>query len=568
MHLRQRPALALHHIAAGLAGLALALLSGCAHQSTPNASPAAALASTATVSAAKFSDATVEAGLDFVQLNGGCGKFYFAEMLAPGAATLDADGDGFLDLYFPSAQPLGSCAAASTSGDFGQRLYLNDRKGHFRLAPQAFGGAQTDYALAAAVGDYDSDGKPDLFVACYGRSRLFRNLGGRFEDVTERAGVGARGLASSAVWFDADGDAKWSVATDIACHTPDKQRGYCDPTVYPCEPGVFYRNNGDGTFTDRTRESGLSAATGHTLSLSAADFNGDGRLDLFVANDQTPNYLFINLGHGRFRNEATKRGVAFNLNGVPVANMGTAIGDYDDDGALDIATTTFSDESYTLFKNQGGMFTDVATLAGIGRPSMSYLGFGTGFFDSTNSGRLDLFYANGHIHYYARAKEPGQGFKQRNQLLINGGDGLFREELNALPADDIRVHRAACFGDFDNDGRIDILVTANNDRPTLLHNDSPQANWLQLQLIDKRGGATPIGARCVATIGGHKRVRVLLGGGSYGGDSDHRVHFGLAQATKIEQMEITWPSGNRQILRDISANQILTVREPAPATAS
>lgn len=518
----------------------------------------------------KFADITEAAGLAFTQGSGGCGQNYFPEQFSAGACLFDANGDGFLDIYFPAPKPLGPCKSPQP---LRQRLYLNDGKGHFTLAPDAFGGHDTDYAIACAVGDYDNDGHPDLYVCCAGRNTLYHNKGdGTFEEVTAKAGVGLTGLSTGAVWFDYDGDGfldlyvsrycEWTLATDIPCPGPHGEREVCHPTTYTPSTGILYHNNGDGTFTDVTHKAGIAQQRGRGLGAAAADFDGDGRLDLFVANDIGPNFLYHNRGDGTFEEVALRQGASFGLNGQNQANMGVAVGDYDNSGRLSVLVTTFSGEPYTLYRNEGPYFTDVSAQAGIAQPTLPMLGFGTGFFDSRNSGALDLFFANGHVYPNIADQNSAYTYKQPNQLLLNDGTGRFTEAPGALPAGDVRVHRGAYFGDIDNDGRIDVLVTANNDRPTLLHNDSPPANWLLLRLINKQGCATPVGARCIATINGKKQARLVLGGGSYAGSSDTRLHFGLGTADKAD-LEIHWLSGHVQTLPGVAPNQVLTVREAA-----
>lgn len=541
---------------------------GAASSTTPGSSPLPN-----SLSGVKFTDITGEANLDFLQANGTCERRYFAEQVAAGAALFDANGDGHLDIYFPQPKPLGVCAAKYKQ-PLRHRLYINDGAGHFTLKEDAFGGVETDYGIACAVGDYNNDGHPDLYVCCYGRNTLFRNRGdGTFEDVTAKAGVGLHGFSTGAVWFDYDNDGfldlfvcrycEWTVEGDNSCTGPNGQPDVCAPTYYKASTNVLYHNNGDGTFTEVTRQAGLGMEARRSLGVAAADFHGEGRLDLFVANDIGPNYLFRNLGNGKFEDVAMQEGVALGAHKMePQANMGVAVGDYDEDGDLDVLVTTFSGEAYTLYRNEGGkFFTDVSVEAGISAPTIPYLGFGTGFFDARNMGRLDLFFANGHVNPYIEMTDKTTTVKQRNQLFLNDGTGKFQEDKTALPADDVRVHKGVCFGDINNDGRIDILVTASNDRPTLLRNDCPPANWLLLKLTNRHGCATPIGTRCIATIQGKTRMRVVLGGGSYGGDSDHRVHFGLGQADKVERLEIHWLSGKKQVLENVKANQILPIRE-------
>lgn len=564
-------------IGAGLTGAALETLWGCTPRPSGAKVPAhlhpkgsSAQSSTSLV---KFTDVTRSAGIDFVQSHGGCGMRYFVEQVAAGAAVLDVNGNGYPDIYFPQPKPLGVCASKYKQ-PLRHHLYMNDGKGNFRLAPDAFGGVETDYGIAAAVGDYNNDGYPDLYVACYGQNKLFRNRGdGTFEDVTAKAGVGLTGFSTGAVWFDYDGDGlldlyvlrycKWSVETDVVCEGPKGQRDVCKPETYVAATNVLYHNNGDGTFTDVTKKAGVAPAKRRSLSAAAVDFDGDGKLDLFVANDLGPNYLFHNNGDGTFTDVAMEQSVALGITGSTQANMGIAVGDFNDTGRMSVAVTTFSNEPRTLYRNDGGYFTDISGTSGIARATLPFLAFGAGFLDARNIGRLDLFLANGHVSPFSYMDNPKWTHKERNQLLLNDGKGSFVEAVNALPKEDVKVHRGACFADFNNDGRIDILVTATDDQPALLRNDSTSANWLHLKLTNKWGCCTPIGTLCVATVNGKKLTRIVLGGGSYGGDSDHRVHFGLDRAAKVDRLEIHWMSGKAQVLENVPANQVLSIRETA-----
>jgi enediyne biosynthesis protein E4 len=520
-----------------------------------------------------FRDVTEVAGLNFHQSNGGCGLRYFPEQMAAGAALLDANGDGNLDVYFPQPQPLGECVSR-LKGDFNHRLYIGDGKGRFRLAPDAFQGVKTDYGMAGAAGDYDNDGRADLYVSCYGKNKLFHNNGnGTFTDVTKKAGLEVGGFSTGSVWFDYDRDGRldlyvmryceWSVAIDQPCYDPTGRREYCAPAQYVAATNKLFHNNGDGTFSDVTSKSGAAPDKQRSLAAAAVDYDADGRLDLFVANDQGPNFLLRNKGDGTFVDVALKQNVALGITGLKQANMGIAVGDYNDTGRQSFLVTTFTTEPRTLYRNDGPYFTDVSEASGISPATREYLAFGTGFIDSRNIGRLDLFLANGHIYPSAHLKDPPEMYQMPNQLLLNDGAGRFVEAQSSLPENNIRVHRGACFGDFDNDGRVDILVTATGDRPTLLHNETKAGNWLQLKLVDKYGCATPVGTRCTATVNGRKLLRALIGGGSYGGESDTRVHFGLGVATKVSRMEIRWLSGKVQVLKDVAANRILTVTEPS-----
>jgi len=525
--------------------------------------------------AAKFTDVTNQAGIAFKQSHGGCGKRYFVEQVASGATIFDANGDGNLDIYFPQPKPLGDCGSAYRER-LRQHLYLGDGRGEFKEARGAFLDHETVYGIAAAVGDYDNDGRPDLYVCCYGRNTLYHNNGnGTFTDVTTRAGVGVGGFSTGAVWFDYDGDGlldlyvlrycDWSLATDIPCLGPHGERDVCEPRIYNPSTNKLFHNNGDGTFTDVTARSGAAPERRRSLDAAAIDFDGDGRLDLFVANDLGPNYLLHNDGDGHFTDVAMQQGVAFGTAGQSQANMGLAVGDYDDSGRPSICVTTFTNEPFTLYHNDGVGFTDRSTETGIGPATVPYLAFGTSFLDTRNTGVLDLFFANGHVSPYAYTKNPAFTYKQRNQLLLNDGHGRYTDHPESLPKGDVKVHRGVCVGSFTNNGKIDILVTGNDDTPTLLRNDSRTGNWLLLKLTNKWGCCTPVGTRCVAIVeknGTRRLTRYVLGGGSYGGDSDQRVHFGLGAATEVDRLEIHWLSGRTQILEHVKANQILDTHEP------
>jgi hypothetical protein len=519
----------------------------------------------------QFADVTREAGLDAVQSDASCGQRYFIEQVASGATVFDANGDGFPDIYLPAPKPLGVCVG-KVQGQFRPRLYINDGKGRFTLKEDAFPASETVYGIAGVAGDYDNDGKIDLYVAGYDRSVLYHNRGdGTFEDVTQKSGIDVRGFGTGGAWIDYDGDGKldlyalryceWSIETDIACPGPGGVRDVCEPETYTPATNILYRNLGNGKFVDVSKQAGLGTERRRSLGVVAADFNRDGKVDLFVANDLGPNYLYINLG-GRFEDEAMQQGVAYGLTGKAQANMGIAVGDVDGDGDLDVCITTFTKEPYTLYRNDGTYWTDVSAQTGIAKLSMPFLGFGAMMLDTRNNGRMDMFFANGHVSPFARDATGKDNYKQRNQLLLQQENGQFEDAVSALPPGDVKVHRGACQADFDGDGRLDILVTAENDKPTLLFNRSQETgNWLLLQLTSANGCATPIGTVCTASVGGTRRVRVLFGGGSYGGDSDTRVHFGLGKETVVPTLEIRWPDGRKQTLKDVKANQVLKIRQ-------
>lgn len=569
----------------GLLGIFLAgMASGC-NTKTPPSPPItpdkpltnAATSATAAVELpmnAKYADITKAAGLDFVQSDGSCGMRYFIEQVAAGATVFDANSDGFPDIYFPAPKAIGVCTGKPGMKELRQRLYLNDGKGKFTLKANAFD-TETAYGIAGVAGDYDNDGKIDLYVACFGKNTLYHNNGdGTFSDVTKKAGVAVGGFSTGGVWFDYDGDGKldlyalryceWSVETDIACPGPDGKRDSCHPTTYTPARNKLFHNNGDGTFSDVTEKSKTALEKRRGLSAIAVDFDSDGKLDLFVANDLGPNSLLQNKGDGTFEDVASQQNVALGETGQSQANMGSALGDYDDDGDFDIIVTTFANEPYTLYQNNNGFFTDVSGLTGIAQATRPYLGFGILFTDSRNLGALDLFFANGHVFPSVAQTTPSVTYKQPNQLLLKGAKGIYFEAKDALPKEDVRVHRGACQADFDGDGRMDILVTATNDKPTLLHNETPQANWLTVRCVDKNGCATPIGTRGTATVGGKKLLRQIVGGASYAGDSDFVLHYGLGTAAEVTELEIKWLSGKTQVLKNVKANQMLVIKEEKP----
>jgi hypothetical protein len=342
------------HAAATLSLLAMgALLAGGCTNNSQARTDGAAKAETVSVASVRFEDVTKASGIAFRQYSGGCGQAYFPEQLAAGGTLFDADGDGDLDIYFPQPKPLGDCTTKLPT-DLRDRLYLNDGKGGFALSAKAFD-ASTEYPLAGAAGDYDNDGDVDLYISGYGGNTLFRNTGnGTFEDVTKRAGVAFGGLSTSSVWFDYDGDSdldlyvarycEWSLKNDIPCPLKNGKRDYCNPILYQPSPDALFRNNGNGTFSDVTQKAGFGRDKGRGLGVAAADFNGDYLIDLFVANDLTPNSLYINQGSGRFVDKAMEQGVAFGLSGSALAQYGCSGGDFQEDGDLDVLVTTFSSQ--------------------------------------------------------------------------------------------------------------------------------------------------------------------------------------------------------------------------------
>ena len=518
-----------------------------------------------------FTDVTDTAGIHFVHTNGTSGEFHLPETLGAGGAFLDYNNDGHLDLYLVNS------AAPSV-------LYQNNGNSTFMDVTASAGVSnQGSYGHGVACGDYDNDGYVDLYITNFGANRLYHNNGdGTFTDVTAASGTGDARWSSSATFFDYDSDGDLDLyvvnyvnyrldASAPTCFenpsfgATEKVRGYCHPKHFEGTPDSLYRNNGDGTFTDVTEAANVrdpgGMFLGKGLGVVAADFNADGNPDLYVANDDTPNYLFYNKGDGTFAEIAILAGCAYSADGIAQAGMGVDAGDYNGDGHLDIFVTNFSYETNTLYRNNGdGTFTDVSYKARLGEESYLFLGFGTGFFDADNDGHLDIFVANGHIFPNVERTTDVISYRQPNQLFLNRGDSTFAEvRLEGQHA----VSRGTLFGDYDNDGDIDVLVTQLNDKVTLLQNESgTHHNWFRLKLIGSRSNRDGIGARVTLTLGDESQTREVHVGYSYLSSNDPRLLFGLGQRTLVNRLRVRWQSGAVQILEDLSANQEFVVTEP------
>ena len=499
------------------------------------------------------------------------GEFHLPETLGAGGAFLDYDNDGYLDLYLVNS------AAPSM-------LFRNRGDGTFTdVTASAKVDNQGRYGHGIACGDVDNDGYVDIYVTNFGANRLYHNNGdGSFRDITAQAGVGDTRWSSSATFFDYDGDGYLDLyvvnyvnyrldgSAPICLENPsfretEKVRGYCHPKHFEGSPDRLYRNNGDGTFTDTTDVANIrdpgGMFLGKGLGVVAADFDTDGNPDLYVANDDTPNYLFYNKGDGTFAEIAILTGCAYSADGIAQAGMGVDAGDYNGDSFLDLFVTNFSYETNTLYRNNGdGTFTDVSYKARLGEESYLFLGFGTGFFDPDNDGYLDIFVANGHIFPNVERTTDVLSYKQPNQLFQNRGDSTFVEmrfdERNT-------VSRGTLFGDYDNDGDTDLLVTQLNDKVTLLRNENrPSNNYLRLKLIGTQSNRDGIGARVTLTLGPESQTREVHRGYSYLSSNDPRLLFGLGERTVVDKLQIRWQSGVVQILENLAANQEFVVTEP------
>lgn len=491
------------------------------------------------------------------------------ETMAGGVAVFDYDNDGRADIFFTNGASIPSMKKDAPK--FSNRLFRNEGGWKFRDVTAEAGLAGEGYAMGVAAGDFDNDGNVDLFVAGVHHNSLYRNLGnGKFEDVTAKAGIKSDEWSVAAGWFDFDNDGlldlfvvnygNWSPSYDRFCG--DSSRGlriYCHPKYFDPRPNQIYRNRGDGTFEDISLKSGVAQHKGRGMSVTFADYDGDGRPDVFVTNDNLPNFLFHNLGGGKFEETALLAGVALLDHGKPVASMGADFRDYDNDGRPDIAVTALAGETFPLFHNDGGgTFHDATYASNVARLSVGYAGWANALIDFNNDGLKDLFSANSHVNDLVEKVEAAV-YKQPNTVFLNMGDGKFTEAKCSDLAASVRAHRGAAFADLDGDGKVDIVVTALGDRAELWRNTSADGNhWLTVKLRGTKSNRDGIGT--IVKIG--KQTDQMTSAVGYASSSHTGVHFGLGRESRVPPVEIRWPSGRVQILKDVAADQVLTVREP------
>jgi hypothetical protein len=533
------------------------------------AATAVLLVSTPAVDPISFEDVTARAGIDFVLRNGATPPAkHQIETMIGGVAAFDYDGDGLLDLFFTNGAPQADLHKLDPR--WWNRLYRNRGNGVFEDVTAKAGVAGDGYSMGAAVADYDNDGHPDLFVAGVGRNILYRNRGdGAFEDVTAKAGIHAEPWSVSAGWFDYDGDGLldlfvvnyvvWDAKKEPDCRDAHSgERVHCHPDLYTGLANTLYHNNGNGTFTDVSAASGIARYIGKGMGVAFADYDGDGRMDVLVTNDTRPNFLFHNEGNGRFREVGLTAGVAMNDDGRALSSMGVDFRDVDNDGRPDLFLTAIAHETYPLYRNLGkGLFGDFTYRSRVGAATAATTGWGNGIYDFNNDGRKDLFAANGDLNENADAVS-GRPARQRNVVLAQRPDGTFDAAAVGPPA----LYRGTAFGDFDNDGRIDAVVSRLGEEPLVLRNTSaPQNHWLALKLVGRRSNRDGIGAQVrVRTAAGDQWNQVTTSVG-YASASDVRVHFGLGVSTQA-MVEIHWPDGAVQRLDHVAADRYLTVREP------
>ena len=527
-----------------------------------------------------FENVIESSGVRFVMNNSASPRRHQIETALSGVAIFDYNNDGLMDLYFVNGAHLPDMDKSDAR--YWNRLYRNNGDGTFTDVTQKAGVRGEGFSMGAAAADYDNDGWVDLYVAGVNRNQLFHNNGdGTFTDVTGKAGVAGihsklgKTWSISAGWFDYDNDGRldlfvtnyvnWSLEAEPLCKVRDIV-SYCSPNSYTGQPNMLFHNNGDGTFTDVSEQSGIGKHIGKGMGVVFADYDGDGFTDVFVSNDTYRNFLFHNNGNGTFNEVAIASGVAYNEDGKSIAGMGADFRDVDNDGRPDIFVTGMVGDTFPLYRNRGKDFSDATSALGIAGPTARSTAWGAGIADFDNDGWKDLFVACASIHDNSEEIDHLPS-KQPNRVLRNNAGNRFVDvSASAGPSFALgQAHRGAAFGDLNNDGRMDVVVTIQNSRPEILLNRSPGSNhWLLVKLVGSRSNRDGLGARLKATIAGaapqYNHATTSTG---LGASSDPRVHFGLGTATRLDKLEIWWPSGIYQSLNDVKADQIVTVREPA-----
>jgi len=529
-----------------------------------------------------FRDITQKAGIKFVHNNAAFGKKYLPETMGPGVAFIDYDNDGWQDIFLVSGTDWpGHLSKHSTP-----KLYHNNHDGTFTDVTHKAGLDFEMFGMGVAVGDYDNDGYDDLFVTALGQSHLFHNNGnGTFTDVTQKAGLlGPNEFSTGAAWVDYDKDGKldlvvanyvqWSIEGDLYCTLDGKSKSYCTPESYKGTSVRLWHNRGDGTFEDVTKKAGLGDPTSKTLGIAILDFDNDGWPDLLFSNDTQPNKLYRNNGNGTFTEKAVVAGVAFSEDGVARAGMGVDAADYDRSGMASILITNFSNQMLSLYHNEGkGLFVDEAPRSEVGRNSLLTLGFGCFFFDYDLDGWPDILIANGHIDSDIQRVQPNVKFAMPPHVFRNLGKGTFQEVTKSLGAsfNSPRVGRGAAYADINNDGRLDLLFSTNGGPSYLFLNETSggAANQsVRIKLAGTKSNRDGIGAVVKLTAGGETQTQMLRSGSSYLSASELVLTFGLAQHGHAEAIEIRWPSGQVDKLTNVAAGQTVTIMEGKGITGS
>jgi len=527
----------------------------------------------------RFNNVAAEIGVTFKHENGASPDKLLPETMSGGVVIFDYNNDGWPDLFFING---GSFVDKQVASAARHRLYRNSGRGKFEDVTDASGIGISGFGMGACAADYDNDGWTDLYVTAVGGNTLYRNNGdGTFSDVTRSAGVAAGMWSTSCAFGDIDNDGyvdlyvaryvDFSADNKKVCMLFKDVRSYCHPNVYRSVPDILYRNNRNGAFTDVSRESGIGAVAGNGLGVVFGDYDNDGWIDIYVANDATPNFLFHNKGKGVFEEVGLWSGTAVGFDGKALSGMGTDMGDINGDGLLDIFVSNLDGQTHSLYKNLGrGLFANVTFTSGVGEATLPYVGFGAAFFDYDNDGALDLAVANGDVIDNVKLIRDTSSYEQLNLLLRNDGTGKF---TNVGPASGPgfalkKASRALAVGDLDNDGDLDIVISNIGETADVLRNDGGnRGNSILVRTVGTKSNRDGIGARLKLSVGGKILVREVKAGSSYLAQNDIRVHFGLGNLPKADRLEIRWPSGAVDTIESIEANQIVTVREGSGVAA-
>ncbi len=516
----------------------------------------------------RFTDVTAAAGIHFVHNSGRAGKKWLPETMGSGCAFFDADGDGWLDILLVNGKDWKPGARHTTAA-----LYRNNHDGTFTDITRGSGLDIEIYGVGVAVADYDNDGRDDVYITALGGDHLFHNEGGgHFRDVTRDSGIHNAAFSSGSAWLDYDRDGKldlfvanyvqWTAEGDLWCSLDGSTKSYCTPESYKGTSAKLYHNLGGGKFEDVTEKAGVGDPTSKSLGVVVFDYNSDGWPDIFVANDTQPNKLYRNLQNGRFQEEGLAAGVAFGEDGVARGAMGVDAGDYDRSGRPHLIVGNFSNQMLGLYHNEGkGLFVDEAPRSTVGRASLLTLTFGLFFFDYDLDGHPDILAANGHIEEEIGRVQPKIQYRELPLLLHNAGGGKFDQVNGAFTS--AMVARGVAYGDFDRDGDLDVLFTTNNGPAYLYRNDGGNRNhWLQLKLVGTKSNRSAVGAVARVTSAGGTQWQMVHSGSSYCSASDLALTFGLGKDAAASAIEIEWPSGTKQKLSNVAANQHLTIKEP------
>jgi hypothetical protein len=514
-------------------------------------------------------------GISWQHVNGRSPEYYLPETTGAGCAFLDYDNDGWLDIYLVNS---GKCDFFAPDPPLRNALYKNNRDGTFTDVTEKAGVGAGGYGMGVAVGDYNSDGLPDLYVTQYGNSILYRNNGdGTFTDVTRAAGVSAPGWGTSAVWFDYDNDGKLDLfvcrfadfdkSKHVFCGNEQTGKRYnCSPRSYPSARSWLFHNNGDGTFRDVSRESGIAQFLGKAWGVVATDINNDGWMDLFVANDTVQNFLFLNKKNGKFEEIGLQSGVAFSQDGRERGGMGVDSADLDHDGWQDLFVANVDQEMYSIYRNNHDLtFEDLAGPSGLGRITLLMSGWGLKYFDYDNDGNLDLFIANGHPDDKIEEHSHHVSYLEPMLLFHNNGEVLQNVSAQAGPAFQRSLAaRGLAVGDFDNDGAVDVLVAVNGGAPLLLKNNAAAGNhWLGVKLVGRKCNVDAIGAKITWTAGPLTRSLFKTSGGSFLSSHDPRMVMGLGANNRVDRLDVRWPlpSGKVETFKDLQADRYVTIVE-------